>query len=793
MKLPLNWINEFLVSPNTSLNDLYNKLTMSGTKIENICDLNAQIKNVVVGKIIDITPHPDADKLIVCQLDVNQGSYIQIVTGAKNVSKGDLVPVALNKSLLPNGQKIKKGKLRGIESNGMLCSLSELNLTIEDFPYADIDGIFILKEPCNIGDEISKVIKTDDVIIDFEITTNRPDCLSVIGIAMEVCAVTNTELKLPIPTFNVSNDLKTLDMLTVDIEDSTKCKRYIAKYIDNIKIETSPLWLRSKLKKAGIRPINNIVDITNYVMLECGQPLHAFDYSKINGNKIVVKTANKNDEFIALNNEKYELTKDNLIVYSDNEPLAIAGIIGSKNSSITEQTKSIVIESACFDYKSIRNSSKNLLIRTDSSMRFEKNISSSNCEYAIKRVCELIDTLNYGTISNDQIDINFVDQKPIKLQLDYMWINNFLGTLIPYPEVIQILKKLNFKILDDNYIQIPEYRTDISNKYDIAEEIVRIYGYDKIPTTSLVGSSKAKLNDSQLFEDTLHQLCVSMGLNEIKTIPFSTEDDLIKANLSIDDLNYKIIHILNPLGKETSIMQPSTLPSMINTLATNYLNRNLDVMLYEIANEYLKIDKNNYQQDQYLTIGGYGKNIDFYYIKGIIEAILYHLNIKNWKIEKIKDILTLHPGRSAKITILGEEIAILGELHPEVLEKYNIATKSYIAKLNITNMYTNISNNIKFKPIPKFPASVRDLSLICEKSLEIIKIHDCIKQSMGKYLENIELIDIYQGNQIDNNYKSVCYSITLRSNDCTMTDEEINDLINNTLSNLKKINVEIRN
>jgi phenylalanyl-tRNA synthetase beta chain len=789
MNLSMKWLADY-VDIDVKPRDFAHALTMSGSKVEGYEIEGEEIKNVVVGKILEITPHPDADKLVVCKVDVAKEQPLQIVTGAKNVVVGALVPVALDGSTLPHGVKIKKGKLRGVVSEGMLCSLSELNLTKHDFPYAIEDGIFLIEENCKPGDDIHDAIGLNDTIVEFEITSNRPDCLSVLGLARETAATYNVPLHYHYPEVKGSgDDIK--NFVSVEVKNTTLCPRYIAKAVKNVKIGPSPRWMRERLRASGVRPINNLVDITNYVMLEYGQPLHAFDASFIQGKKIIVRNAHKDEKIQTLDGVDRVLNENMLVISDENRALAVAGVMGGEDSSIIDSTTTVIFESANFLGSSVRITSKNLGLRTDSSARFEKGLDPQNTLPAILRACELVELLGAGEVVDGIIDIDNSCKEPVKIKLECDWLNQFLGINLSSDEMIAILNKLGFAVEGDMII-VPSFRTDVFHKADIAEEIARIYGYNNIPTTAIRGVAQGKLTKAQKFERIIHKTLQGAGCYEVSTYSFISPKYYDKINLPSDSPLRNCVVITNPLGEDTSVMRTTTLPSMLEVLSRNYNNRNPKFMGYEIGYEYIPTpDSELPNENPQATIGMYG-DCDFYQLKGIVEVMLDRLAIKDWDIHPVKDNPTFHPGRTAMITKDDVVLGILGEVHPQVLANYNIGTKAYLAKFDVNAMFNASNTEIQYKPLPKYPASTRDLSLLCDDELPIIEIEKVIKKAVGNILESVTLFDVYKGSQIAENKKSVSYSIIMRSPTQTLTDTEADAAIKRVLKALEKIGVTLR-
>ncbi|MBQ4100290.1 MAG: phenylalanine--tRNA ligase subunit beta [Oscillospiraceae bacterium] len=791
MNLSMKWLNDFVkvdVPPKQFCEDM----TMSGSKVEGFELENANIKNVVVGKIISVEKHPDADKLHICQLDVGKGEPIQIVTGADNIFSGAIVPVALDGSLLPNGTKIKKGKLRGVESNGMLCSLGELNLTVNDFPYAIEDGIFIMEEECEIGQDICSAIGLDDTCVEFEITSNRPDCLSVIGLAKEAAATYKTTANIPMP--EVKNEIsdKIEDMLSVDVQNKELCQRYIAKVVKNVKIAPSPRWMRERLRASGVRPINNIVDITNYVMLEYGNPMHAFDYKYVDGGKIVVRNAKDGEKITTLDGVERNLSSDMLVIADSNKPVAVAGVMGGEFSGIMDDTTTVVFESACFFGSNVRRTSKKLGLRTESSGRFEKGLDPANTYPAVLRACELVEMLGAGEVVSGIIDINNTSSELRKIAFEPDWTNNFLGINLSKDEMIDILTSLSFEVKDD-MITVPSFRTDIEHKADIAEEIARIYGYNNIPSTAIRGVAQGKLTDKQKFYRLLEETLIAMGSYEIQTYSFISPKYYDNILLPKDSPLRECVVISNPLGEDTSVMRTTAVPSMLDIIAKNNNNRTINGNFYEIATEYTKTsaDKLPIEKDK-LLIGLYGEGYDFYVLKGMIETVLDKINIKDYDVEPVCDNPTFHPGRTAKITVGDEVLGILGEIHPLVCKNYDISSKVYVADFDIEVMMNLANFELEYKPLPKFPAVTRDIALICDDEITIGALEKAIKGACPRILEKINLFDVYKGKQIPDGKKSVAFSLVFRSKDATLTDAEVDSATKKILKALSSLGAEIR-
>ena len=791
MNLSMRWLSDFVKLEGVAPREYSERMSVSGSKVEGWEIEGEEIKNVVVGKILSIEPHPDADKLVVCQLDVGEAEPIQIVTGATNVFPGAIVPVAKDKSVLPGGKEIRKGKLRGVVSNGMLCSLGELGLTAHDFPYAIEDGIFIMQEDCQIGQDIRSAIGLDDMTVEFEITSNRPDCLSVIGLARETAVTFGKELKLHEPKVEKeTGDIN--EMLSVTVENPVLCQRYVARMVKNIKIEPSPRWLRERLRASGVRPINNIVDITNYVMLEYGHPMHAFDYKYVKGGKIVVRNAKEGESIMTLDGIERPLSPEMLAICDAEKPSAVAGVMGGEYSGIMDDTNTIVFEAACFNGPSIRTTAKKLGMRTESSARFEKGLDSETCIPAIMRACELVEMLGAGEVIGGMIDVDNSGYKPTEIELNPDWINEFIGIDASREEMVKILEDIGCK-MNGNTIIVPSFRKDLEHKADIAEEIARFYGYDKIPTTAIRGTAQGALTDYQKFERTATDTLLAQGCYQISTYSFISPKYYDKILLPADSELRKSVTILNPLGEDTSVMRTIVIPSMMETLAKNYNNRNASASLFEIANEYIPVEGQELpNENPVITIGQYGASCDFFTLKGVVETLLDSLSVEDISVEADSTIPYYHPGRCAKLYSGETYLGTIGEIHPAVAENYGIGTRVYVARLDCNTLFTVRSGDKEYHPLPKFPATTRDLALLCDDDLPVQSIEKAIRAGAGKLLEKTELFDIYKGKQIPEGKKSVAFNITMRSADRTLTDEDVEKAMNKILKNLADLGASIR-
>ena len=791
MDLSIRWLKDYVDIGDISMRDFSEAMSMSGSKVEGWTTEFEDVKNVVVGKILSVEPHPDSDHLVICQLDVGQQEPVQIVTGASNVHVGDMVPAALHKSQLPNGVKITKGKLRGVMSNGMMCSIAELNLTKGDFPYAAENGIFLLQEDCQVGQDIASAIGCNDTCVEFEITPNRPDCLSVLGLAREAAVTFGKELKMHTPEVKgCGGDIH--DYLSVEVRNPQLCPRYTARVVKNVKIGPSPRWMRERLRASGVRPIDNIVDITNYVMLEYGQPMHAFDIEYVKDHKIIVRNAVSGETIQTLDGVDRTLSEDMLVIADSEKASAVAGVMGGEYSGINENTHTVVFESACFKGSSVRITAKKLGMRTESSGRFEKGLDAQNCLPAVMRACELVELLGAGEVVDGVIDVDNTNYQPTRIHLDADWTNRFLGTDIPKEQMVKILTDLQFQLEGDEII-VPSFRSDVEHKVDIAEEIARFYGYNNIPTTIAKGSPEGGYNEYQKFERVVNQNMLAQGMYEIMTYSFVSPKQYDKIRLPKDDPKRQSVVIRNPLGEDTSIMRTNAIPSMMDILSKNYNNRNGAVSLYEIGNEYIPVEGELLPDEvPNLVLGMYGDDKDFFTLKGVVENLLDTLAIREYDVDAKSDDPTFHPGRCAVLSKDGEEFGIIGEVHPLVCANYGINTRVYVGKLKLRKLFAMMDTQRSYVPMPKFPASTRDLALLCDDALPVMTMEKAIKAAAGKILEKIELFDVYKGSQIAEGKKSVAFNISMRASDRTLTDEEVNGAMSKILKALEELGAQIR-
>ena len=805
MKASLEWLQEYSDIDVNCL-ELGDILTMTGSKVEEVIQTGTDIKNVVVGKILEIEKHPNADKLVITKVDVGN-EVIQIVTGANNIKVNDIIPVAKDGAELPNGVKIKTGKLRGVESCGMMCSVGELNLSISDYPEQIEDGIMILGEKYekDLGKDIVEVLDLKEEIIDFEITPNRPDCLSIEGLGRETAASLNKPFKNPRKNIDELQvpDKKEIEGLKVDITAPDLCYRYIARVVKNVKVGPSPDWVKKRLKACGMRSINNIVDITNYVMLEMGQPMHAFDINSISGKHITVRRAGNGEKITTLDETERVLDEKDLVIADEEKAVAIAGVMGGLNSEIEKDTQTVVFESAMFYGGNIRKTAKKVGLRTESSARYEKGLSSENTLRAINRAVELVELLGAGEVVEGKIDVYPTKQKINKIKLDVDKINTLLGTNISKQEMINILEKLDIKVENDMAIA-PYFRMDLEFVADIAEEIARFYGYDKLETTLVrAGTTIGVRTKEQKIENKIQEILVTNGLSEIYTYGFLSEKDLEKSKIK-KELIDNAITIINPLGDEFRLMRPTTIPSMMQILAGNNNKKNQNVKLFDISRNYKNIDNQVEKgevplQENILTIGMYGEDVDFYTLKGLVENILEAANVNRYDIERETTNESYHPGRCANLKVGIDTIATFGEVHPEVLMNYEINKRVYLAEINITKIVKYSKANKKYTEVPKFPAAERDIAVIVDEDVQVGDIEKAITKKCKKLLkgqkglEELKLFDIYRDEKIGKNKKSVAYSLIFRDKTKSLSDDEINPVMEEITKELEeKFGAELR-
>lgn len=789
MLVPMSWLKDYVDISDIDIKTFVDKMTMTGSAVESYEQLGKNIEKVVVGKILEIREHPNADKLVVCKVDV--GKELQIVTGAPNIKEGDLVPVALVGAKLPGGIKIKDTKLRDVKSTGMMCSIEELGLSKEEIKDAPDYGIYVFNKSYEIGEDVKPIFGLDDTTVEFEITSNRADCFSVIGIAREVAASFDKEFKYNKPEFN-ETDKSTKDYIKVNIKDKEKCNRYTARVVENIEIKESPDWLKKRLLAAGIGPINNIVDITNYILVEYGQPLHAFDLSKIEENEIIVRTAKKDEEIKCLDGIDRRLNEDTLVIADSKKPLAIAGIMGGESSKITNKTQTIVIESASFNETNIRHSSKKLGLRTDASSKYEKEIDPNITEQAINRAAELIEKLANGKVYSGIVDEYPNVRKESKVKYDVDKINKLLGSNISEDEMLEIFSKLGFTVKEKEVI-VPTYRNDVKLLADLAEEVIRIYGYENIAETLPKGNvTLGEKTKKQLFKDNLKSFLIHQGLHEIMTYSFESPKVFEKLNIEKDDELRSTVNISNPLGSDFSIMRTSTINGMLKKISSNYNMKNKDINLFEFGKIYQKV-KDEKLPNEKIKVTIASCEYDYFDLKGIIDGLAEKFNI-NLKYKRKSERPYYHPGKSADIISDNKVIGEIAEIHPNVLENYNLSDEAVvISVLDFNELFNSMKKMIKYKALPKYPAMNRDLALVVSKDVLVGEIKEVIESTDTNIIENIELFDVYTGDQIEEDKKSVAYSIQFRNPKRTLTEDEVNDIMEKIINSLKtKLNAKLR-
>ncbi|MBR0435575.1 MAG: phenylalanine--tRNA ligase subunit beta [Lachnospiraceae bacterium] len=807
MNTSLNWIKEYVPDLNCTAQEYTDAMTLSGTKVEGYECLAEDLEKIVVGKILSIDKHPDADKLVICQVDIGQSAPIQIVTGAPNVVVNALVPVVLDggkvacdhdRKRVPGGVKIKKGKLRGVESNGMMCSIDELGSSHDYYPEAPEDGIYLFPENAGVkpGDDAVKALGLDDVTHEYEITSNRVDCYATIGIAREAAATFGKEFKFPVIK-ETGNNEKASDYIKVTIKDEKLCPRYIARVVKNVKIGPSPTWMQRRLKGVGIRPINNIVDITNYVMEEFGQPMHAYDLSTIEGNEIIVRTAADGEKFTTLDGREHELSSDILMICDGKKPVGVAGIMGGENSMITDSVKTVLFEAACFDGTNIRLSSKKLGMRTDASGKFEKGLDPNTALLAVNRACQLMEELNAGEVVGGMVDVYPQVRTGNEVEFNPERINKLLGTSIDKDTMIKYFEKIELEYDEKkNVIKVPSWRQDVHCMADLAEEVARFYGYDKIPTTIPDGESTiGGFNPRQIVYANAKNAARFNGFSEAMCFSFESPKVFDKLLIPENSELRQAIIISNPLGEDYSIMRTISLNGILSSLALNYAHRNKEVSLFEMANVYLPHElplKDLPEERMKLTLGTYGSG-DFFTLKGSVVDILTEAGVREEaRFTATKELPFLHPGRAAVITCGKKDIGFMGEVHPIVLSNYGIKEKVYVAVIDMLNVAELSDYDIKFKGLAKFPAITRDLSLLTRKDVTCGQIEECINKHGGEYLESIELFDVYEGERIMAGFKSLAYSIAFRAKDKTLEDTIVNERMDKIIKELKNLGAELR-
>ncbi len=795
MKLNRKWLNEeFVDLSGVPDREFVETMTIAGQKVETYERLDAELRNVVVGRVVSITRHTNSDHMWVCQIDVGAGEPVQIVTGAQNVHEGDLVPVAQHNSWLPGGVHITKGKLRGEVSNGMLCSLKELGLTLNDFPYAIEDGIWILQEDCKPGDDINTVIGNDDTVVDFEITNNRPDCYSILGLAREAAAAFNKPMRHHDPVVRGGAAGELSELLEVEVPAEDLCRRYTARMVRNVKIAPSPKWLRQRLRANGVRPINNIVDITNYVMLEYGQPMHAFDYRYVGSGKIIVRRSEPGEALTTLDGNVRTLTPGMLVIADETKPIGLAGIMGGENSEIMDDTVDVVFESANFNGTSIRQTALALGMRTEASGKFEKNIDPLLTLPAVDRACELVELLGAGEVMDGVIDVLNDIPEPRTIELEPDRINALLGTDISEADMVEYLRRLEIPV-EGHEIRVPSWRPDLVGMADIAEEVGRLFGYNNIPTTTFRGAAtEGGYTEAMKLENRAGSLCRSLGYSEILTYSFVSPSIFDQIRLPEDSSLRNAMRIQNPLGEDASIMRTVALPSMLAILARNNAYHNDAVKLYELAKVYLpKPGQILPDEPKHLVLGTYGEHEDFFKMKGEIEAFLRGMNVPEARYTAEKHDPTFHPGRCARVSVGGVDLGCFGQIHPLVARSYGIDGEIFAAELNFTALLSLQLPEKTYTPLPKYPAVTRDIAVVCGDSVTVAALSDCIRAAGGKLLRSVELFDIYRGKGIASGSKSAAFRLTLRADDRTLTDADSDGVVSAVLAALEKeLNAKLR-
>ncbi len=797
MKVSLSWLKKY-VDINVPVEELCDKMVMAGFEVEEIVNQGDSMRNVVVGKVMEMERHPDSDHMFICQIDVGTGENVQIVTGAQNVTVGDLVPAALHDSNLPNGMHIKKGKLRGVPSNGMLCSGEELCLSESDYPGASVYGIMILKDDAGApGTDMREVLGLNDYIIDFKITANRPDCQSVLGIAREAAVVLGVPFNEPNPQYKtIGDDIK--NYIDVEVKNYDLCPRYHGRVIKNVKIAESPDWLKKCVTAAGMRPINNIVDITNFVMLETGMPMHAFDLRDVKSNKIIVRNAEQGEKITTLDGKDHDLTPDMLVIADGSDPSCIAGIMGGLDSEIKDDTTAIFFECAKFRRDSVRKTARKLGVRTEASGRFERGVDIITVKYAMERCLQLVDELGAGEVVDGEVDChNGLPEKRL-LNVKVSDVNALLGLTIDADKMVEILNSLCIETSLSNGVLtclVPSFRDDIEGRADIAEEVMRIYGYDHIIGTPMNGAvTRGKKLPERIKADKIKACLIANDFNEITTYSFIGSKAIDVLGLAEDDPRKNCVTILNPLGDEYSTMRTQLVTSMMTVLATNFNRKNADARLFELSKIFVPKAMPVTEQPleiPALCLGMYGDDADFFALKGIVEAVVAKFTKRSISVEVANEPY-LHPGRSA-VALLGQTaVATFGEVHPKVAESYGIDARCYIAEVKLDELYKLPTEKSVYKPLPKFPAVERDFALVCDVDTPVGKLDAAIREGAGKMCEKVELFDVYQGSQIAEGKKSVAYRVTLRSAEGTLAEEDTTRIVNKIMKKLEAAGATLR-
>lgn len=805
MNTSLSWIKAYVPDLDVTAQEYTDAMTLSGTKVEGYEELDADLSKIVVGQIEKIEKHPDADKLIICQVNVG-AETIQIVTGAPNVHEGDKVPVVLDGgrvagghepgSRVKGGIKIKKGKLRGVESCGMMCSIEELGSNRDMYPEAPEEGIYIFPENTEVGADAVEVLGLHGVVFEYEVTSNRVDCFSVVGIAREAAATFGKEFYPPVVT-PTGNDEDASDYIKVTVKNTDLCPRYCARVVKNIKIGPSPEWMQRRLASVGIRPINNLVDITNYVMEEYGQPMHAYDLDTIEDREIIVRTAAKGEKFTTLDGQERQMDESVLMICDGRKSIGIAGIMGGENSMITDDVHTMLFEAACFDGTNIRKSSKKVGLRTDASGKFEKGLDPNNAQAAIDRACQLVEEMGAGEVVGGMVDVYAEKREPVRITFQPDEINVLLGTNISAEDMLGYFEKIGLSYeKETNEVIIPTFRQDLLRTADLAEEVARFFGYDNIPTTLPSGeSTMGKLPFKLRVEDIAKEIAEFCGFSQGMTYSFESPKVFDKLQIPEDSELRRVVEIMNPLGEDYSIMRTLPLNGMLSSLATNYNRRNKNVRLYELANVYLPKElplKELPEERMQFTLGMYGDG-DFYSMKGVVEEFLEKAGLhEKESYDPAGNRPYLHPGRQANILYAGNVIGYLGEVHPDVADAYDIGERAYIAVLDMPEVTKYATFDRKYTGIAKYPAVTRDISMVMPKEILAGQVEEVIEAKGGAYLESYALFDVYEGAQIKAGYKSLAYSIVFRAKDKTLEDAEVTEAMERILKTLEGMGIELR-
>lgn len=795
MNISLSWLKKY-VDIDVPVEELCERMIRSGFEVESIEDLSETMKNVVVGKVVAMEKHPDSDHLWICQVNIGTDEPVQIITGAQNVFVGATVPAALHNSYLPDGTHITKGKLRGLPSNGMLCSGEELALKAGDFPNCDVHGIMIMDDTYTAGTDMREILHLDDYIIDFKITANRPDCNCVLGVAREAAVALGKEFREPVPTFSANSD-NIHDFIKVRVEDYELCPRYMGRIVKNLRIKESPDWMKQCLKAAGMRPINNIVDITNYVLLETGHPMHAFDLRDIRGNEIIVRRAKNGEEITTLDDKSHTLTDEMLVIADAEGPSCIAGIMGGLNSEIKEDTKDLFFECAKFRRDNVRRTARTLGMRTEASARYERGVDVIGVEYAMNRALQLIEELDAGDIVNGVIDLHDGLPAPRVLTVPAKRVNDLLGIDVPFDTIVNILNLLTIDTtIADGVLtcHIPSHRDDIEGAADLSEEVMRVYGCEHIVSTPMRGDIvRGKKLPERIKTDRVKRTLIAREMREISTYSFISSKAVDSLHLAKDDVRRQAVTLLNPLGEEYSTMRTQLITSMLTVLQTNYSRKIPAVRFFEASKRFVPQALPLTEQPleiPTLSLGIYGANEDFFTLKGILESLFDSFGVA--ADYAASDEPYLHPGRQASATIKGKPLAVFGEVHPDVAADYDIDTRVYVAEVDLQTLFAIESPRVIYKALPRFPAVERDLALLCDADMPVADIEKIIRKAGGKILDSVELFDVYQGAQIEQGKKSVAYSLKFRSPDRTLSDEDIDPSLNKIFKNLRENNCILR-